>query len=136
MPSRILMIFLLVAVTGLWIGCGSGASSPPPQKEVVVAVPAKTGVYGPPPHAPAHGYRHKHGHGVDLIFDSSLEVYVVAGTSKRYWWAGNFYRKRGNQWQLSANLDGPWNGVNKNKVPHGLTGTKVKSKKNKKATVN
>jgi hypothetical protein len=73
---------------------------------------------------------------VDLVFDSSLEVYVVAGTSKRYWWDGSFYRKRGSQWQLSANLDGPWNGVNKNKVPPGLAGNKAKGKKNKKGTVN
>ena len=136
MLSKILMIFLLAAVSGLWIGCGSRTSAPPPQKEVVVAAPAKTGVYGPPPHAPAHGYRHKHGNDLDLIYDSRLEVYVVAGSSKRYWWDDNFYRKRGNQWQLSAKLDGPWTGVNKKKVPHGLTGTKGKGKKNKKATVN
>lgn len=136
MLSRILMIFMLVAVTGIWFGCGSGASTPPPQKEVVMATPVKTGVHGPPPHAPAHGYRHKQASGVELVYDSHLEVYVVAGMSKRYWWDGNFYRKRGDQWQLSAALDGPWTGISKTKVPPGLSGTKTKGKKNKNTTVN
>ncbi|MEE9551944.1 MAG: hypothetical protein V3V89_02760, partial [Gammaproteobacteria bacterium] len=47
--------------------------------------------YGPPPHAPAHGYRHKH-HGHDLEFDSHLGVYVVVGLASVYFLDGLYYK--------------------------------------------
>jgi len=32
---------------------------------------------GPPPHAPAHGYRHKHRRGPELVYDGRLGVNTV-----------------------------------------------------------
>ena len=34
---------------------------------------------GPPPHAPAHGYRHKHPDGVELVYKSNIGGYAVVG---------------------------------------------------------
>ena len=49
---------------------------------------------GPPSHAPAHGYRHKHAHhGVELVFDSAFGVYGVVGMSDHFFHAGHFYRQ-------------------------------------------
>jgi len=68
--------------------------------------PAK---HGPPPHAPAHGYRYKHdGDGVDLVYDSGLRVYVVAHTNNRYFYDGHYYCRRGSRWVAADRLSGPW----------------------------
>ena len=40
--------------------------------------------YGPPPHAPAYGYRHHH-QGARLAFDSKLGVYVVLSQNEDDW---------------------------------------------------
>ncbi len=74
---------------------------------------------GPPPHAPAHGYRHKH-HGVDLVFEASLAMYVVSGHRDHYYLDGTYYRLRNSEWQVSTGLDGPWKSKSKKKVPPGL----------------
>ena len=42
------------------------------------------GGHGPPAHARAHGYRRKQVHGYDLVYDSSLGLYVVVGMSDCY----------------------------------------------------
>ena len=47
---------------------------------------------GPPPHAPAHGYRHKHQHGVELVYSSELGVYVVVGFPNHYFSEGHYFR--------------------------------------------
>jgi hypothetical protein len=78
---------------------------------------------GPPPHAPAHGYRHKqHTHmgGVDLIFDSGLGVYVVVGWPDHYWHHDHYYRWVDGGWLISARLDGGWAACSDGRVPPGL----------------
>ena len=47
---------------------------------------------GPPPWAPAHGYRHKH-HGADLVFDAHIGVYVVVGHPHVYFHDGHYFRR-------------------------------------------
>ena len=62
---------------------------------------------GPPPHAPAHGYRHKH-YNHDLVFDSGLGVYVVLGRPDYYFWDNRYFRYHDGYWQFAADLDGRW----------------------------
>jgi hypothetical protein len=75
---------------------------------------------GPPPHAPAHGHRHKHPGGVDLRFDAELGVYAVVRHTEMYFNDGWFLRIRGGVWQVSATLEGPWKPRSSARVPPGL----------------
>jgi hypothetical protein len=75
---------------------------------------------GPPPWAPAHGYRHKHAEGVDLVFDARSGVYVVVGFEHHYFYRDGFYRGSGSSWQLSARIGGPWVRIDVSDLPHGL----------------
>ena len=50
---------MLVSCRSVSIGAGSGRR--------------RVYRHGPPPHAPAHGYRHKQ-HGVELVYDSGRGV--------------------------------------------------------------
>ena len=63
--------------------------------------------YGPPPHAPAHGYRRKH-HGHDLVFDTDLGVYIVMGLPGLYFIDGLYYRVSSDGWHYSVRPDGDW----------------------------
>ena len=53
---------------------------------------------GPPPHAPAHGYRHHQG-SVDLRWDAHLGVYVVIGHPHHFFHDGRYYRRVGEHWE-------------------------------------
>jgi hypothetical protein len=87
---------------------------------------------GPPPHAPAHGYRHKHHHhGVELVFDSQLGVYVVVGWEEHFFYKDHFYRLVNGRWELSARLDGGWGKVKSGKLPKGLAKKRAKGKHGK-----
>jgi hypothetical protein len=84
--------------------------------------------HGPPPHAPAHGYRYKHDD-VDLVFDSGMGVYVVVGWPDTYWQDGHYFRLHGSDWQVSARIAGPWALTTVYALPPGLArarGPKVK----------
>jgi len=85
--------------------------------------------YGPPAHAPAHGYRRKHVAGMELVFDSSIGVYVVVGLSDHYYHDGYFYRLRGGLWEMSLKLDGHWKVASEKSLPAGLR-IKVKANDN------
>jgi hypothetical protein len=107
-----LLAALVIAVTiG---GCQGVVVAPRPSEPVVVRQA------GPPPHAPAHGYRHKHQGGVELRFDSHLDVYVVVGHTDVYFHDGWFVRIRSGIWQVSATLAGPWEPKAAEWVPPGL----------------
>ena len=75
---------------------------------------------GPPSHAPAHGYRHKHKSGAEFRFDSHLGVYIVEGRTDIYFHDGWFIRIRSGIWQVSASLEGEWKARSANRVPPGL----------------
>lgn len=74
---------------------------------------------GPPPHAPAHGYRHRHPSGFDMIFDSGLGVYTVVGYPY-YFYGGHFYRRHNSVWQRSAKPRGQWRSADHGRVPSKL----------------
>ena len=79
------------------------------------------GDHGPPPHAPAHGYRHKHhSHGVDLVFDSEFGVYAVVGMHDIFFYDDHFYRYLDGGWSVSVGLDRGWVRVEPRKLPKGL----------------
>jgi hypothetical protein len=123
--SRIALPLILVLAAS-WVL--SGCSSSPSPSTTVVATPASHSGHGPPPHAPAHGYRHKHGDGAELVYDAGLDVYLVVGMKGRYYREGNYYCRRGNEWLLSSSLRGPWKIVGKSHVPAGLRHGSKKSK--------
>lgn len=76
---------------------------------------------GPPPHAPAHGYRAKHGsHNTELVFDSGLGAYLVAGTTDVYFYGDSYFRWTGASWEVSVDFDGPWHYTSDSKVPKRL----------------
>lgn len=84
----------------------------------VAVGPQRSG--GPPPHAPAHGYRRKNQDGLEMRFDSGLGVYVVLNHPLHFFWNSLYYRKRGNQWETSRNIHKKWKRIKKQKLPKGL----------------
>ena len=74
---------------------------------------------GPPPHAPAHGYRRNH-KGHDLVFDSDLGVYVVVGLANVWFLDGSYFRISGDRWEISAGTRGPWRVAAVSSVPGRL----------------
>jgi len=76
--------------------------------------------HGPPPHAPAHGYRHKHSDGVDLKFISDRGVYIVIDFEDHYFHGDHFYRNKNGKWRKSKHIAGPWLEAQSNILPPGL----------------
>jgi hypothetical protein len=122
-----LSILGAVVVIGVTSGCVQHVHEAPsgPPKVVV-----KQG--GPPPHAPAHGYRRKHAQdGVDMVFDSDLGVYIVVDTPDCWWSDSRYYRWRDGGWTIGAHVSGPWTTVAIDAVPSGLRGYKAKGNNGK-----
>ena len=95
---------------------------------------------GPPPHAPAHGYRHKHHDGHDLEFDTGLGAYIVLNIPDTYY-ANDLYMKMSTdgKWMVSTTLGGGWRVAAGTEIPpklwhHGYNekSQKGKHKKDKK----
>ena len=83
---------------------------------------------GPPPHAPAHGYRYKHQtKGVELVYDSGCGVYVVVGLPDHYYCDGHFFRIKGAHWEMSLSTRYGWEPAYEDSIPPGLR-NKGKSK--------
>ena len=85
---------------------------------------------GPPPHAPAHGYRHKHHRGHNLVFDSGIGAYVVLNVPETYF-GNNLYMRLSTdgKWMVSTTLEGGWRIAAGNEVPHKLKAHKEKKHK-------
>ena len=62
----------------------------------------------PPPHAPAHGYRHRTLHGIDTEYDARLGVYVVMGHPGHYFYNNRYYRFRDGYWEISGDFRRGW----------------------------
>jgi hypothetical protein len=87
-----------------------------PGTRQVVYVPEQ----GPPPWAPAHGYRRKHADGVVLVYDKGLDGYRVDGYPDCYFYGNRFYCRRGNVWNTGPHIRGPWTVVSVRNLPPGL----------------
>ena len=75
---------------------------------------------GPPPWAPAHGYRHKH-HGSELVFDAQIGVYVVVDHPHVYFDDGHYFRRVRSQWERCGDWkQGHWKNVDVDRVPGPL----------------
>lgn len=125
------LVWLLIFAGALVITSCSGTvrykktGRPAPDTEVVVAKK------GPPPHAPAHGYRHKHGNLV-LVYQSDLSIYVVDGHEGYFFFEGEFFRSHKGKWQSSRQFNGPWKKISESKLPKGLRNAQHASAKKKK----
>ena len=107
-----LLAALVIVVTVM--GCQGIVLLPRASGPVAVHKP------GPPSHAPAHGYRHKHPSGAEFRFDSRLGVYIVGGQADIYFHDGWFVRIRNGVWQVSVTLDGQWKARSADWIPPGL----------------
>lgn len=108
-----LLAVVLVGVTVMLASCS----------EFGIYLPSGRGRHGPPPHAPAHGHRHKHRSGVELIYDSGLSVYIVVGLADHYFFDGHYYRFHDSQWQTSTHISkGSWGPASRGSLPPGLRG--------------
>jgi hypothetical protein len=95
---------------------------------VIVQAPAREVAVqdrgGPPPHAPAHGYRRKmhvdNGPDLQLVFDSGLGAYVVVGIPDLYFLDGHYFRFASSGWQISVHHDSGWAVAVQSDVPSGL----------------
>jgi len=126
--SRFAATVAQVAICLALLGCGSVH-----YKHTSYLEPAKK--HGPPPHAPAHGYHHKHGD-VALEYDSTLKVYLVGGHSNYYFHDKSYYRATSSGWEITAQFEGPWKTISTKKLPKGLSNSahakNGKKKNNKK----
>jgi len=86
---------------------------------------------GPPPHAPAHGYRHRHPHypDVELVFDSSLGLYVAVDLDGVFFHHDHFYREIDGVWHWSRRPTREWVVVKAAKLPPGLAKKHHKAKR-------
>eukprot|EP01156_Anaeramoeba_ignava_P014906 Anaeramoba_ignava/a610878_11.p2 GENE.a610878_11~~a610878_11.p2 ORF type:complete len:139 (-),score=4.37 a610878_11:988-1404(-) len=88
---------------------------------------------GPPPHAPAHGYRHKHQDGRQLVFDTSIGAYVVIGLPDTYFNSNLYLRLSDDgRWMVSLQAEDGWRPAKKGEVPQKLMNSKNKKKRSKK----
>jgi hypothetical protein len=126
---RILGLFLAAfAAILIFTGCESNGgyhvavgTTPPPPPPVVI-VHEDNHKHGPPPHAPAHGYRAKHD-GCDMVYDGQLGVYSVVGYRDYYYEDGFFFRFGGSGWEVSAHVGGSgahWEACAPSRVPTTL----------------
>lgn len=107
--TRVVVKIILLGAVLIMSGCN-----------LVTVKPAHSHGYSPPPHAPAHGYRHKH-HGHDLVFDVHLGVYIVGGLIDHYYHHGRFYRYKSHYWDYSDQLDGKWHRSEHKRTPPSLS---------------
>jgi hypothetical protein len=121
---RFAELFTALVIVVTVVGCQEIVLAPRASEPVVVRTS------GPPSHAPAHGYRHKHKSGAEFRFDSRLGVYIIEGKTDIYFHDGLFVRIRSGIWQVSASLDGQWKARSANWVPPGLR-SKHHAKKSK-----
>ena len=110
MKSNLLSLWVIALVCAAWtlVSCQS----------LRISGGGKPGG-GPPPHAPAHGYRHKY-QGMELAYDSGRSVYVVVGLPSHYYCGGHFYRFQSARWEASPEVAGPWKPISQESLPPGL----------------
>lgn len=101
--------------------------------DTIVYIPAdvhkkkKNHKIAPPPHAPAHGYRHKHHHGVELEYHTEIDAYVLVELPGTYFYNGLYARYSPKEhWVVAEYFDGPWRVPVENEIPSKLKKCKGK----------
>lgn len=74
---------------------------------------------GPPPYAPAHGYRSTY-NAHNMVYDSHLGVYVLLGLPDQYYYDNVYYRYNSKNWYYRHNDKDKWRKYDKRKLPPGL----------------
>jgi len=115
--SKLVGLVILVAICCTLSACSTAVQYKNTGRSTESVESAKKN--GPPPHAPAHGYRHKHD-SVVLEYDTALEVYAVSGWPNHYFYKDRYYRATHSGWEITAKFDGPWKSVATKKLPKGL----------------
>jgi len=109
---------LLVGGLAVWLGGSNGCIHHHHYPDASPELHGRSG--GPPPHAPAHGYRRHQADGVELVYDGEIGVYLVVGRSGHYHDGRHYFRWVDGEWMMSVRLDGGWIVVSSNEVPTGL----------------
>ena len=114
--SNIKLIVILLLSFALFSGCAG--------VDTIVYIPSDVHVrkrhhkIGPPSHAPAHGYRHKHHHGVELEYDSGIDAYLVIEFPGTYFYNGLYTRFSPKEhWVVAEHLYGPWRVSGEREIP-------------------
>lgn len=107
------VLILVLLVTGV-------ACTGTPAAQYAQTGPAKSRGHGPPPHAPAHGYRAKTQDGLELVYRSDYGVYEVVGRANYYYQDGVIYHQDSIGWIIGRSVDGPWTSVTEAQIPPGL----------------
>lgn len=108
---KYLKVLSIISILGFFIATVPGCN--------YVAVRAHSPGYGPPPHAPASGYRQMY-NGYDLQYDSDLGAYVVLGITGVYYIDGRYYRHSNAGWYYSDRPDRDWRTYRKKNPPGKL----------------
>ena len=107
--KKIIFVFIVVGLVFSFSGTSFARSDKKHKKK-----------HGPPPHALAHGYRHKHFDGVDLEFNADRSIYIVIGYNDHYFHGNNFFRIIEGAWKKSNHISGPWLEAPSDILPPGL----------------
>jgi len=113
------IVFIILLCSNLLVGCSKTVKYLPPGKVKYIK-------QGPPPHAPAHGYRYKHEHGVVLEYDNKLGVYIVLEKPALYFYNGLYIKFSGGHWMVASHFKEPWRKAIKGEIPDKFK--KAKSK--------
>jgi hypothetical protein len=109
---------LLAALSGLCTALACVAVAPRDERESVVVKPRGK---GPPPHAPAHGYRRKlEQDGVTLVLDTGRNVYVVVELESVFFFENRYFRRSDDRWYASSKPQAGWVVIAIDEVPPGL----------------
>lgn len=124
MKFKILSVVVLICMALMLVSCSSFSIGTRSERRYEPRSERRYGRKpGPPPHAPAHGYRRKH-RGVELVYDSGRGIYVVIDFPNHYYFKGHYYRLgeiQGEiQWEVGVNLEGPWGFISYGELPKGL----------------
>jgi hypothetical protein len=97
---------------------------------LVVLCTAPAALATPPDHAPAHGYRAKHGDtkaekrdadqksGIEVVYDSERGIHVGVHLPDVFFLDGRYYRETNEgRWEVSATGDGDWTVSASSQVP-------------------
>lgn len=110
--------FILSAIGLVFVGSLVLSSCTRTVYVIPKANPQVTENTGPPPHAPANGYRYHYGKHY-LIYDAHLRVYRVENLDGYYWYDGRYYRRTMRGWGTYAE-PGPWRTITVDELPGGL----------------
>ena len=120
MKYKILSAVVLICMSFMLVSCGNFSIGTRSERKYEPRAGRKyERKHGPPPHAPAHGYRHKY-QSVELVYDSGRGVYVVIDFPNHYYFKGHYYRLGEIQWEVGVSFEGPWKIISYEKLPKGL----------------